>query len=123
MRIRELLENHHFSDKEFVNPTETGREINYDLIQDLMYFMNHDDEVYRRHVYPSIAECLDQFTANRPTKSSMFKPAVDKSYQQYIKKYPIRELPQQLDEKTAKEVCDKMHEEVRKHLTDGKYKD
>jgi len=123
MRIRELLENRHFNDLDFVSPTEDGREINFDLIEDLVHFMNHDDNVYRRHVFPSIAKCVDRSKENRSFNSSVFKPAVEKSYEAYVKQYPIRELPQSLDEETCVKVCKKMKEEVSKHIADGKYKD
>lgn len=123
MRIRELLENRHFKDLDFVSPTENGREINFDLIEDLMHFMNTDDNVYRRHVFPSIAKCVDRSKQNRAFNSSVFKPAVEKSYEAYVKQYPIRELPESLDEETCVNVCKKMKEEVSKHIADGKYKD
>lgn len=123
MRIRELLESKYFNDNDFVTPTENGRELNFDLAEDLIYFMNHDDDVYRRHVFPSIAKCIDYFNENRPTKAGMFRPAVEKSYQIYAKKYPIRELPESLDEEMCKEICTKIHEEFKQHIADGKYKD
>jgi hypothetical protein len=123
MRIRELLENRHFKDLDFVNSTENGREINFDLIQDLIEFMNTNDNVYRRHVYPSIARCIDISEQNRSFKSSVFKPAVEKSYEAYLQQFPIRELPQSLDEETCVKICKKMKEEVSKHIADGKYKD
>jgi hypothetical protein len=41
----------------------------------------------------------------------------------YVKKFPIRELPNELDEETTKQICDKMHEDVIQQISDGKYKD
>jgi hypothetical protein len=123
MRIRELLEGKQFNDLDFVKQTNDKREIDYDLVEDLMHFMNHDDEVYRRHVFPTIANCIDKVSAKSPTKSGMFKPVVEKSYKLYIDKFPIRELPDKIDSGICEQVCDKMHEEVVKHVTDGKYKD
>ena len=123
MRIRELLESKYFNDAEFVTPTEGGRELNFDLAEDLIYFMNHDDDVYRRHVFPSIARCLDNVNENRPIKPGMFRPAVEQSYKIYAKKYPIRELPDSLDEQVCKDICTKIHDEFKKHVEEGKYKD
>lgn len=122
MRIRELLEGKQFNDLDFVKQTNDKREIDYDLVEDLMHFMNHDDDVYRRHVFPTIANCIDKVSAKRPTKMGMFKPVVEKSYKLYIDKFPIRELPEDLDSKVCEQVCSKMHEEIVKHVTDGKYK-
>lgn len=123
MRIRELLENKFFKDLDFVKSTENGREIDFDLVEDLTHFMNHDDDVYRRHVYPSIANCLDRANSKRSINPEIFKPAVVSSYKLYVKKFPIRELPESLDEKTVTNICKKMQEDFKQHLADGKYKD
>lgn len=121
MRIRELLEGKTFKDLDFVTPTENGRELNFDLAEDLMHFMNHDDNIYRRVVYPKVAECIDGLKANRKTKATIFRSAVEECYKQYIKKFPIRELPEQIEEDICEQVCEKMHEELCQHIADGKY--
>jgi hypothetical protein len=121
MRIRELLEGKNIDDfSEFVEQDKNKGGINYDLAEDLVHFMNQDDDIYRRHVYPIIAKCLKSKSNIDP---SMFAPAVKESYKAYIKKFPIRELPDELDDKGLKETCTKMQEELSKHISDGKYKD
>jgi len=107
MRITELLEGKNFDDLQFVKHKEDGgREVDFDVPEDLVFFMNHDDDVFRRIVYPTVAKCIDRIDAN-----------------QYIKKYPIRELPDSIDEETCNEACEKMHEEICKNHSEGKYKD
>lgn len=123
MRIRELLENKAFKDSDFVTPIEGGRELNYDLAEDLVHFMNNDDQVYRRIVYPKVAICLDSVERKKKVKPSVFRSAVEESYREYVKKFPIRELPDFIDEDVCEQVCDKMYEELRQHIKDGKYKD
>lgn len=123
MRIRELLEGKRFNDLDFVQKSEDGEEINFDICEDLVYFMNHDDDVYRRHVYPSISKCIDRVKSNREINPSIFKNAVEEGYKNYIKKFPVRHLPNNLDEQLFGEVCKKMHEDFCKHYDDGKYKD
>ena len=121
MRITELLEGKNIDDfSEFVEQDKDKGGINYDLAEDLMHFMNQNDDVYRRHVYPIIAQCLKSKGNISP---SMFEPAVKESYKEYIKNFPIRELPDELDAKEIKETCTKMQEELSKHISDGKYKD
>ena len=121
MRITELLEGKNIDDfSEFVEQDKDKGGINYDLAEDLVHFMNEDDDVYRRHVYPIIAKCLKTKASVDP---SVFAPAVKESYKAYIQKFPIRELPDELDAKGIKETCNKMHEEFAKHVSDGKYKD
>jgi hypothetical protein len=123
MRIRELLEGRNFDDTPFVKHTADKREIDYDLTDDLIHFMHNDDHVYRRHLYPTILDCVDQLKVKRPVKSVLFKGAVEESYKTYINKYPIKELPQQLDEKTCDDICKKLKEDILKHIEDGIYKD
>jgi ribosomal protein S7 len=122
MRIRELLEGKFFKDKDFVSKTEAGREINYDLAEDLIYFMNHDDSAYRRHLYPNIAKCIDIHERKKKPASSIFKQAVEECYKQYTSEFPIRELPENIEEKLRDTICEKIRDEVIKDIKDGKYK-
>jgi hypothetical protein len=123
MRISDLLEGKHFNELDFVKNAGEKRELDFDLEEDLIHFMNHDDNVYRRHTYPAIARCLDYKESKRPTKKEIFKPAVESSYKLYTEKFPIRELPDKLDEKLCDKICAKIHEDVLEHISNGKYKD
>jgi hypothetical protein len=122
MRIRELLEAKKFDEKEYVLQTGEGRELNFDLIEDLIHFMNEDDDIYRRHTYPAIASCIDKVSAKGKPSHNIFAPAVKECYKLYSQKFPIRELPEELDEKMCEQVCEKIHETVIQHITNGKYK-
>jgi hypothetical protein len=123
MRIIELLEGKKFNDLDFVKTDGDKTEIDYDLCEDLVFYMNNDDDVYRRYVYPSVSRCIDRIETDEKTNPSIFTNAVRESYKQYIKKYPIRNLPDDIEEVTFKEVCKQMHEEICKNHSDGKYKD
>jgi hypothetical protein len=123
MRIQELLEGKKFDDLEFVTKENGKRSINFDLAEDLIHFMNQDDDVYRRHTYPAIANCLDKMSRKGKPDNKIFEPAVKESYKIYTRKYPIRELPSEMDSKMCEQVCTKIHEEVLKHISDGKYKE
>ena len=49
--------------------------------------------------------------------------AVREGYKTYVERFPIRELPESIDDKQLREVCKKMVEEFKSHHDDGKYKD
>jgi hypothetical protein len=121
MRITDLLENAHFKSEEFIKQTEEGNEINYDLVDDLVFFLNNDDNVYRRCLLPAVHKFIDARKEKTEVKYTIFKSAVEKGYKLYIKEYPIRELPDDIDKKVWKEVCKKLYEEVSKDLEDGTY--
>ena len=123
MRIRELLEGKKFNDLEFVTQDEDGTKINYDLVEDLAFFMNHDDDIYRRHVFPKVMRCVDDLNSKKELSPMIFKAAVEESYKNYLKKFPIRQLPSSLDEELCLEVCKKLHDDFRKDFDEGKYKD
>jgi exoribonuclease II len=44
-------------------------------------------------------------------------------YKNYIRQYPIKELPNDLSEELCSKICKKMHEDVYKYHEEGKYKD
>ena len=87
MRITELLEGREFDDLEFVKKDGDKEGVNFDVVEDLVYFMNHDDDVYRRHLYPAVNNCVECVKSNRKTSPAIFAKAVEESYKQYIQKY------------------------------------
>lgn len=110
MRIIELFENINFDETEYIN-TQEGK-IDYDLAEDLVFYMNNDDDVYRRTVYPAIVKCLEAINKKQKVKPSVFKQAALECYQSYQEKFPIRSLPADLDEDLCNEVCEKIFKEV-----------
>jgi hypothetical protein len=123
MRIRELLENFNFKENDYVKQHGDKHELDYDLVEDLVHFMHNDDDVYRRHTFQPIMKCVDNIKSKKPTNSKVFVEAVKECYKLYKKKFPIRELDDELDEETCKKVCVKLHDEVKEHIASGKYKD
>lgn len=123
MRVQELLENINFKDDKFVKHTGEKREIDYDLVEDLVHFLNNDDDIYRRHVYPVVTRCIDLIKVKKPVSKSLFGDLVKEGYKEYVKKFPIKELPNELDKKAFKEACSKMFKEVCDDIKEGKYKD
>lgn len=121
MRITDLLENAHFKGEEFIKQTEDGNDIDYDLIDDLVFFLNNDDDVYRRCLLPAVHVFIDKQKEDEKPKYTIFKSAVAKGYKQYIKQYPIRELPSTLDTKVWRDVCKKLFDQISKDMEDGQY--
>lgn len=120
MKINELLESLEFNGSDYVKEINGGKELDFDLVEDLVYFMNNDDDTYRRHVYPSIVKCIHGIEKKKQVNPLLFKSAALESYKNYRNKFPISELPSTLDEKLTNEVCVKIHEEVCKHIEEGK---
>ena len=118
MRIDELLESVDID-------LEKGHKkegLDFDLAGDLVYFMNHDDDTYRRNTYPAITRCLEKIKSNARTHPSIFRTAVLKSFKDYTAEFPRREIPDELDDKVAEAACKLLHDETCKHAEEGKYK-
>jgi len=123
MRIIELLEGKDIKELDFVEKDNDGSKINYDLVEDLVFFINHDDDVYRRYVYPTIAKCMKQSKLKQKINPEIFKSAILEGYSQYIDEYPLKELPEKIEDKICKAACKKMAEDFKENYSDGKYKD
>jgi hypothetical protein len=121
MRITDLLENAHFKSEEFVKQTDDGNEIDFDLAEDLVFFLNNDDDAYRRHLLPAVHKFIDKQKAGDELKYTIFKTAVADGYNRYAQQYPMRELPTEIDKKTWKTACKKLFDDVSKDMEDGHY--
>ena len=121
MRIEELFENTNFDETEYIDKAE-GK-IDYDLAEDLAFYMNNDDDVYRRSVYPAIVKCLEASKQKKSFKPSAFKLAVKECYKSYANKFPIRSLPTDIDEELCNEVCEKLYNEVQEAISEKKLED
>lgn len=124
MRIRELFEGNKFNDLEFLEVDNDGaRKIGFDIVEDIMFFMNNNDDIYRHYVYPSLSKCVADLKSNKKTSPGIFEKPVREAYKHYVESYPLRELPDDIEEDVCEQVCKKMHEETCKNASEGKYKD
>ena len=123
MRIIELIEGTNFDDLKFVEQQGDKKKINYDLEEDLIHYINNNDTIYRRYLYPAIIKCINSIKSNKPINADTFKDAVNTGYNSYIEEYPIRELPETLDQKTCKRICDTILKTVKDDVRDKKYND
>ncbi len=125
MRIRELFENTNavFDENKFVEKNQKGKyEPNFDLVEDLIYYMNEDDEMYRRHLYPVLAKALQSLSGKKNIDCSIFSRAVEECYKSYTKKFPIRYIPDELDNGLREQACTKLFDNLKKDFEEGKYK-
>ena len=123
MRSIDLLEGKDFDELEFVRKDGDKSELDYDLVDDLTFFMNNDDDIYRRLVYPAVQKCIGSIKNKSEVNHNIFNTATVESYKTYIKKFPIRELADELEEELCNKVCLKMKEDLIKQYQEGKYKD
>lgn len=111
MRIRELVEN--VQDK---NHNGIDDQLEYDLADDLLFFMNNDDDTYRRHTYPVLFKAKSAYDKGMKVNRSLFSDAVSNAYSGYCKKFPRRELPESLPKEINTQVCNSLYDECKKKV-------
>jgi len=123
MRITELCEN---INRELDKPARDPNDpygLGFDIKEDLMFFMNHDDHAYRRHVFPTILKVKDMTEAGKQTDYKLFDKAVKECYNIYQDKFQGHKLPNNLDQEILDEVCQQIHENELEKIKNGEYKD
>lgn len=83
-------------------------DLDYDLVDDLVFFINHDTNFYREHAYPVIQKFALRCKKDKPPSSGIFKNVVRRAYLQYKEEYPSNNLSDQLNIDDLKLACDKL---------------
>ena len=115
MKIIELLENIQLPSE------DQGNKPQFDLKDDLEFFMRNDDDFYRRQYYPHIIKCKRYIESGKTLNPKAFRQLVDHAYECYTKKFPIRELPDTLEEEVRTQLCNKLTHDETKHIKDKIY--
>ena len=117
MRINELCES---IDLDF-DAKQDKHGLGFDLKDDLLFFMQHDDDAYRKHTFPAIVAHKDIMESGGKEDLALFDKAVKECYQMYRNKFQHIRLPKQLDEETLGEICQAMLEEETNRIQTGFY--
>jgi len=94
----------------------------FDLGEDLVFFMHNNDDFYRRHFFPVLKTCKAQFESGGKFSHRVFKPIINKAYEAYKKEFPIRELEESLEDDFKEQVARNIYDTELKNLEDGLYK-
>ena len=115
MKIIELLE-------DIQLPSEKkDDQLSFDLEDDLEFFMRNDDDFYRRHYYPHLVKCKNYMESGKHLGPKAFKKLVNHAYECYTKKFPIRQLPDNLEEDTCNNICSKLLRDEVKYIKEKVY--
>jgi len=105
---------------ELVNPENFNKE-DYDLQDDLMFFMNNDSDFYRKHYYPSIIKMKLNHDKGKEFDSSKLVPIVTQAYNNYKEKFPIKNLDKELPQTDIDDICSKILETEKENIKQGHY--
>lgn len=112
MNIDELLPNRHEKNK---------KELGYDLMDDLMFFMNNDPGFYRKRYYPAMLKFDQYCKEGKDVSPRGFEKLVKEAYSIYKEKFPVEGLESQIDSEMCEKICRHIHEQELKNCEEGMY--
>ena len=80
----------------------------FDLIDDLIYFINNDPEFYRTRFYPIVTKFENKIKNDKSLDHTYFSNIVKQAYSWYIDKFKLVDLPEELDPDTLDDICKKI---------------
>jgi hypothetical protein len=119
MKLFEMFGNKELSVDDML---KTDSKIIKDEQEDLVFYMHHNDDFYRRHFFPILKTCKAQFESGTEFSHRVFKPVIKKAYENYKREFPIRELDDSLEEEFTEQVAHHIYETELQHMKDGLYK-
>lgn len=97
-------------------------EVDFDLHDDLSFFMNNDPEFYRQEYFPFLDKFNKHCDAGRAVHPKAFAPMVIKAYKVYKNKFPSEGLSDALSEEDIHDICEKLQSAQLKHYHEEKEK-
>lgn len=107
---------------EVFSPQNFKEEIDFDLQDDLIYFMNADPDFYRYQYFPLQTKFHQYCNAGKGVSPKAFKAVITKAYESYKKQFQLPTLEDTLNEDTLDEICEKLHNQELKHFQEQKQK-
>lgn len=95
-----------------------GPKLDFDLHDDLVFFMNNDPEFYRQEYYPFLNKFKHHCHAGRTVTPKAFVNVVKKAYESYRNKFPLPSLGEKLEDQELEEICEKLQTQENKNFED-----
>ena len=94
----------------------------FDLAEDLVFFMHNNDDFYRKHFFPIIKTCKAQFESGGKFSHRVFKKVIEKAYESYKKEFPVKELDDSLEDEFTEKVALHIYETELENIKGNLYK-
>lgn len=93
---------------EIFSQNNEDNKIDFDLADDVIYFMNNDPEFYRKEYFPFLHKFNRHCDNGKQVSPKAFFPVVSKAIEQYKTKFPIHGLEEALNDNQIVEICEKL---------------
>lgn len=95
-----------FSEPELENfNVGTEGPLPWDVVEDLMVYMQNEPNFYRRKMYPALLDVQSIVRKGGKFNKKKLVPIVDEAIRSYIKKYEIKKRPEELLNDREKMDC------------------
>ncbi len=109
MKINELVDPQNFNAEE------------YDVKEDLIFFMNNDPDFYRKFYYPSMCKMKLHVDRGDEFNTSKFMPLIKHAYEEYKVKFPVKNIDSNLSEEDLLDISSKIYETELENISNGHY--
>lgn len=92
--------------------------LEFDLHDDLMFFMNNDPDFYRKEYYPFLNRFKHHCNQGHTVTPKAFMRVVKAAYESYKNKFPLPNLDESLEETDLQEICEKLQTQENKNYQD-----
>lgn len=94
----------------------------FDLSDDLIFFMRNDPQFYRKDYHPFLQKFNRHCDAGRSVSPKAFIPIVKHAFECYKNSFPVEGMEEQLSNNDLREVCEKLQGEEQNFYHEGKKK-
>jgi len=105
---------------ELFNPDNFQLE-DFDLKDDLIFFMNTEPNFYRKAYYPTMCTFKEYHDKGKNINPLSFKTLVEKAYKEYKKEFPVEGLENDISKEICEEICAEIHKIELENIKQGHY--
>jgi hypothetical protein len=91
-------------------------DLDFDLVDDVVFFINNDDIFYRKHAYPIIHTFEKKYKQGKKLSPKVFSNLAVQAYKQYQLKHPTNGLPDTLSNEHIENICNSLYKQERDHI-------
>jgi len=88
-----------------------NNDLEFDLIDDLIEFINNDTTFYKEVYYPLVQKLRDNYKTGASLKKASFISMVKRAYELYKETYDVDQLPDTLSSDTVHDICNKLYQQ------------
>jgi hypothetical protein len=107
---------------ELFNQSKEESGLDFDLQDDLIFFMNNDPDFYRKEFHPFLTKYNRHCDAGRQVSPKAFFPIVKKAYEEYQSKFQVEKLDADLSEDTLTGICEVLNGQCMQNYQEEKKK-